>query len=83
MKDIVIKGSSVRRELIVLACCAVAAVILDLVAIARYHKPFTELFQTVGYIVFIAVVTYLLVGLIRLVVCLAVRAVKRISTTNK
>jgi len=68
MKDIVIKGESIRRELIVLACCVAAGAIFDLVAIVMYQKPFVELFQTVGYVLFVALLLYLATGLLRLVV---------------
>lgn len=68
MKDIIIKGKSIRRELIVMACCIIAGTIFNLVAIIMYHKPIVELFQTIGYILFVALIIYLATGLLRLIV---------------
>lgn len=68
MKDIIIKGRTVRRELIVAACCIAAGAIFDIVAIVMFDKPFVELFQTVGYVLFVAFLLYIALGLLRLIV---------------
>lgn len=58
MKDLVITGKTIRRELLILLGCFVAAVIFDIVGIIKYGKPFYEVFQTIGYEIVIAVAIY-------------------------
>ena len=78
MKDIVITGNTVRRELRILLGCFVFAVLFDLFSIIKYHRPFTEVFTTIGYEIVIALVVYLILALVRLIVFL----LKRVFTKN-
>ncbi len=80
MKDIVITGKTLRRELLVLAGCFCFAVLFDLFSIIKYHMPFVELFQTIGYIITITVVVYLILALLRLIVWGVKVLVKKVST---
>ena len=73
MKDIVFTGRMLRRELIILAGCLLAAVIFDLVAIIMFKRPAVELITTIGYEIAIALVLYLVVLFVRLLV-LGIRA---------
>lgn len=70
MKDIVIKGASVRRELFILLGCFVAAVGLNIFAIIKYSRPATELVSMIGYVIFAAVCIYLVLWILRLLVLL-------------
>ena len=80
MKDIVITGNTFRRELLVLAGCFGFAVLFDLFSIIKYHRPFVELFQTIGYIITITVVIYLILAVLRLIVWGVKVLVKKVST---
>ena len=77
MKDIVITSKSLRRELWILLGCIVAGVLVDVYAIIRFDRPFSELFQTVGYILFIALVLYLVIALLRLLISAVRRLLSR------
>ena len=70
MKSIVIDSKFVRRELLILLGCFVAAVIFDLVGIILYKRPAIELVTTIGYEVVIALAFYGVLALVRLVVFL-------------
>ena len=70
MKPIVIDSKFVKRELLILLGCFVAAVIFDLVGIILYKRPAIELITTIGYEVVIALGLYCFLALIRIVVFL-------------
>ena len=72
MKDIVIPARTVRRELLVILGCFLASFITNICAVIAYHKPWTEIFTQIGYVVVISVVIYALLWIIRLV-CLAIK----------
>ena len=73
MKDIVISGKAVKRELWIALGCFIAAVVFDIVGIVKYGKPFVEVFQTIGYEIVIALVIYFCLALVRAVVFLIFR----------
>ena len=66
MREIVITPRAIRRELWILLGCLGAAVLVDLGAILYYDRPYLELLRTLGYVVAIALVLYLGLGLLRL-----------------
>lgn len=68
MKDTVITARAKRLELGLILGCFVAACLINVYAIVRYHTHWSELFSQIGYVVCIAAVLYLLVWLVRLVV---------------
>lgn len=68
MKDTVITARAKRLELGLILGCFVAACLINVYAIVRYHTHWSELFSQIGYVVCIAAVLYLLVCLVRLVV---------------
>lgn len=70
MKPIVIDSKFVKRELLILLGCFVAAVIFDLVGIILYKRPAIELLTTIGYEVVIALSLYGFLALIRILVSL-------------
>ena len=70
MKPIVIDSKFVRRELLILLGCFVAAVIFDLVGILLYKRPAIELLTTIGYEVVIALSLYGFLALVRILVFL-------------
>ena len=77
MKDIVITGKAVRKELMVLAGCLISAIVDNLVAIIKYDRPWTEIVSMIGYEVMICLVLYLILVLIRLVVFLCKKVFNR------
>ena len=70
MKPIGIDSKFVKRELLILLGCFVAAVIFDLVGIILYKRPAIELLTTIGYEVVIALSLYGFLALIRILVSL-------------
>ena len=70
MKPIIIDAKFVKRELLILLGCFVAAVIFDLVGIILYKRPAIELITTIGYEVVIALGLYAFLALVRIVVFL-------------
>lgn len=70
MKDIVIKGTSIKRELWVLLGCFIAAYGLNIYSILHWHRPATELFMTIGYVIVFTVGIYVALWIVRLVVLL-------------
>lgn len=70
MKDIVIKGTSIKRELWVLLGCFIVAYGLNIYSILHWSRPATELYMTIGYVVVFAVGIYVGLWIVRLVVLL-------------
>lgn len=68
MRDTVITARTKRREAVVLTSCLLAAVLLNVYAIVSYHRPWTELFSQIGYVVVIAVTLYAVVWAMRLAI---------------
>lgn len=66
MKDITIKGSRIKKELIVLAVCLVAAILLNVYAIAKYDTDWSELIGQLHIVVGVALIIYVLVLVFRL-----------------
>ena len=80
MKDIVITGKHLRRELFVLLSCFAAACLINLGAIIAYGRPAKELVTMIGYVVFVTLGLYLLLWLVRLAVagiCALVTALRK------
>lgn len=67
MKDIVITGKALKRELWVLLGCLAAAYCLNVYAVLHYSRPAVELFNQIGFTVCAALVLYLLCWLVRIV----------------
>ena len=76
MKDIVIAGNRVKRELWVLLGCFVAAVIFDVAGIIKYGKSFVEVFQTIGYETVIGLALYFVLALVRCAIWLIFKIFK-------
>lgn len=68
MKDLVIRGQSIRRECRIAAGCLLAGILVNVGAILGYHRPWTELVSQLGYVVVLAVILYFLTGAIRLLI---------------
>ena len=57
MKEIIIKGKSIRRELWILLGCFVFAVCVNIFAIIKYSRPAKELVTMIGYVFVVAIIT--------------------------
>lgn len=77
MKDIVIKGKYIRREIVIALACFGAAFFLNVTAVFLYDRPLIEIFSQIGYVVVIAVCIYGLLAVIRGVIALSVYMFKR------
>jgi len=70
MKDIIISGDTVKKEINILIVSFSVALIMDILAIIFYKKPFYEVFQTIGYIITITLAIYLITWTFRLIISL-------------
>ena len=60
MKDLVIPGRLLKRELIIIGCMLLAAWLLNVYAVLKYGGRWTELFTQVGFILTITAALYLI-----------------------
>ena len=67
MKDIVISGKALKRELWVLVGCLAAAFCLNVFAVVHYARPAVELVTQIGFTVVAALILYVLCCLVRIV----------------
>ncbi len=68
MKDIIIPGRRIARELWVLAGCFAAAVCVNVYAILRFHTAWKELITTLHITLAVAAVFYAVLALVRALV---------------
>ncbi|GAF02268.1 hypothetical protein [Saccharicrinis fermentans] len=68
MKDIVLKGSSVKRELWILLISFGLAMVVNICSILIYETAWIELFTSMGFVAILTVVFYVLAGLCRLLI---------------
>lgn len=60
MKDLVIPGHLLKRELTIIVCFIAAAWLLDVYAVLKYGGHWTELFTQVGFILTITAALYII-----------------------
>lgn len=77
MKDIVISSRHIRRELWIFLGCIVAMELVNVYAIADYGGKWSELVMSLGFVVAAAVVTYIVVAVVRLIVYGIVKLIKK------
>lgn len=77
MKDIVITGKMIRRELYVFLGCFVAAFFVNVGAIISYDRPWSELYSQIGFVIFMTVGIYILLAVFRFLVCLVAKLFKK------
>ena len=80
MKDIVITGAVIRRELWWLLAAFILANLMNVYAIAVYETEWKELISTLGYVIALSIVLYVFMALLRLAVRGIRRAVSRKQT---
>lgn len=79
MKDIVITGKKIRTELLIALGCLAFAECLNVFAIIKYSRPAVELISMIGFVVVAAIITYMLLLIIRLVISLIISIVNKIK----
>jgi len=79
MRDIIIKATRIKTELLTLLVCFVVANLLNVYAILTYKTSFSELFTQLGYVFIFSVVLYLLWSLLRVIFYL----IKKIFNNKK
>ena len=70
MKDITIKGSFIKQQLLYLLGCFVVAFAVNTYAVIHYDRPAIELLSQLGFVVVIALSLYLLIAFMWLLYCL-------------
>lgn len=77
MKDIVISGRRIARELWIYAGCVLAALCVNVYSIAVFHTQWKELFTTLNIVLAVALVFYAALALLRGCVFGVMRAFRR------
>ena len=84
MKDIIIKGRDLLRELWILLACLLISYGVNVYAILRFDRPASEYYMTLGYVVTLAVGLYLAQLIVRLLVRLIWKLISTIcKSINK
>ncbi|MEA1887211.1 MAG: hypothetical protein U9N72_08390 [Bacteroidota bacterium] len=68
MKDLVIKGKWIKRELIILAALFLAAVIANLIGIVKHDTRWIEMLSQLHVVLILTLVFYVLLWLVRLII---------------
>lgn len=68
MKDIIVKGTHIKKEVSILLLIFSLVFIVNIYAIISYKTPWSEVITSLGFVVIFAIVLYLLVFGIRLMV---------------
>jgi len=70
MKDLVIKGSWIRRELIILAIIFLFAVVVNVIGIIKHDTGWSELLSQLHVVFILMFILYALLWLLRLIIYL-------------
>ena len=68
MKDLVIKGKSIRNELIILAALFILSFIINVIGIIIHDTDWIELLSQMHVVLILTLVLYMLLWLVRLIV---------------
>lgn len=68
MKDILLKSSRIKKELIIWMVCLVAAIALNIYSILKYKTDWSELLGQLHVVIAIAFIIYFVVLVLRLLV---------------
>jgi hypothetical protein len=77
MKDVLISGRRIARELRIFLGCFVLALGLNVYSIVKYQTEWKELLTTLHITLALAVVIYVLLGILRFIICGAARLFRR------
>ncbi|MEA4983020.1 MAG: hypothetical protein VB066_09925 [Paludibacter sp.] len=82
MKDIIITGVQVKKELITLLVCFLIGFVANIGAIIYYKTAMTEIVTSIGYVMVSAFVLYFIWSLIRILMALLLSFIKRFSKSK-
>jgi len=82
MKDIIIKGSRIVKELKYLLICYIIANLVNVYAIVNYNTEWMELLTWQRFIIFIAVIFYAFTVIIRLIAVALRQLLKKPKRVN-
>jgi len=68
MRDITVKGKTLKRELLLFFFLFVIVFCFNVYAIVDYKAPWTEIISELHYVLLISFTVYLIIGIIRLIV---------------
>lgn len=68
MKDIVISGNIIRRQIIIYLLCFAISFFINVGAVICYNRPLTELFSQIGFVIVISIVFYALTVIVQLLI---------------
>ena len=77
MKDITITASQLRKELIIFVVCFAAAFGLNIYSIAKFETDWSEILGQLHVVLGIALIIYVIVGLIRLIFTGVLRIIQK------
>ena len=80
MKDIVIKASRIKAELLMLLYCYIAANLVNVYAIIKYQTQWMELLTWQRFVLFIAVVFYVITVVLRVIFFVFRKGYKQLKT---
>lgn len=83
MKDIIITGKIVKRELMTLLCCFIIATGLNVYAIITYDSKWVELITSIFYVLAATVALYVVWAILRLLFVLVKRIMGKPKTNTK
>jgi len=68
MKDLVIKGKWLRRELVILAVLFLAAIITNVIGIVKHDTRWIEMLSQLHVVLILTLILYVLLWLVRLII---------------
>ena len=75
MKDLVIKGKWIKRELIVLLVLLLVSFVANAVGIVKHDTEWIEMLSQLHVVVLLTMVLYVLTGIIRFMIYLIIKVV--------
>jgi hypothetical protein len=77
MKDVLISGQRIAREALIFFGCFVIAVGMNVFSIIKYKTEWRELLTTLHITIAVALIIYVLLALLRFLVCGVARLFRR------
>lgn len=82
MKPVNIKSQTIARELGYLAACFAVAFGANIFAVIRFHRPWTEIFSQIGFVIVITAALFVYIAILRAVWHLMRLAFSKIKTSK-
>ena len=83
MKDIVIKGNILKRELIILCICFVVVNLLNVFAIWQYDTQWDELYKVWYAVLLVTVILYVVLIPLRFIAYWIIRGIRSVIKKKK